>query len=87
MKFNIITLPTNNYNYLEKHLSDSKDKGLSHLVIDDNEGRQMFLKNIFINENKFTYLKKIYDLEDDGFKYHVKVFEINYKSLNNQNYV
>ena len=29
---------------------------------------------------KFPYLKKVYDSQKNGFKYHVKVFEIDYKA-------
>ena len=37
-----------------------------------------FLQNIFQNEENYKFLKKIYDSRNDGYNYHVKVFEINY---------
>ena len=57
----------------------SKDKGLTHILIDDNQKRPEFLKEIFFEEEKYTYLKKIYDSKNHGFNYQLKVFEINYE--------
>ena len=85
MKFLLVIIPTTNYDSLEEYVVDSKDKGLTHIIVDDNKNRQMFLKDVFANGENFPYLKKVYDSKSDGFNYHVKVFEINYKSLNNVN--
>lgn len=60
-----------------------KDKGLTHIMIDDDEDRQTFLKEVFVNEKNFGYLNKIYDSKWDEFAYHVKIFEINYEYFNN----
>ena len=51
---------------------------LTHLVIDDSEDRPKFLREVFDNEEKYSYLSKIYDSKNDGFDYHVKIFEIDY---------
>ena len=51
-------------------------------MIDDNKKRPDFLKELFIEEEKYTYLKKIYDSKSNGFEYQVKVFEINYELFN-----
>lgn len=82
MKFENIIIPTSMYGSLEKFLRDSKDDGLTHIIIDEKRGRQQFLKEIFDNEEDFTYLDKIYDSQDDGFRYHLKVFEIDYLHFN-----
>lgn len=79
MKFSIITISTNNYNSIQDFIIESKDKGLTHIIIDDKNERQVFLKNIFFEEDNYPYLQKIYDSEIDGFTYHVKVFEIDYE--------
>jgi len=82
MKFELITIPTINYDSLEEYLIDSKDKGLTHIIIDNKKERQDFLKEVFLKENNYTYLEKIYDSRTDGFTYHVKVFKIDYELIN-----
>jgi len=82
-KFDIIVIPTDNFNSLEDYIMKFKDKGLTHIMIDDDEDRQTFLKEVFVNEKNFGYLNKIYDSKWDEFAYHVKIFEINYEYFNN----
>ena len=81
IKFNIITVPTNEYNSLQQFIFDSKDEGLSHIIIDNNIKREKFLNELFFDETKYPYLKKIFDSKDEGFNYHVKVFLIDYESF------
>lgn len=80
-EYDVIVIPTDNFNSVEDYIMKFKDKGLTHIIVDDKKERQIFLKEIFVNEENFAYLNKIYDSNEDGFNYHVKVFEINYKSL------
>ena len=79
MEFEQIIIPTTNYDSLNEYIADSKDKNLTHIITDNQKGRQGFLVDIFDNENNYTYLEKIYDSKTDGFSYHVKVFKINYE--------
>ena len=72
---------TNNYNSLQEFLIDSKDNGLTHLVIDNSSTRPIFLKDVFNNEKNFPYLIKEYDSKDRGLNYHVKIFKIDYEKL------
>ena len=51
-------------------------------MIDSNENRAEFLRDVFQNEEKYKYLNKIYDSAEYEFSYHVKVFEINYDIIN-----
>jgi len=44
--------------------------------------RKQFLIEIYKNENKYNFLKKIYDSNDEGFNYKLKIFEIDYKLFN-----
>ena len=71
-----------NENSLENFILKSKDKGLTHIIIDDNQQRPDFLKEVFFEERKYKYLEKIYDSKNEGFSYQLKVFEINYELLN-----
>jgi hypothetical protein len=79
MKFDIITIPTDNYDSLEDYILASKDKGLTHIMIDDKRERPNFLKDVFSEDDNLFYLDKIYDSRIDGFTYHVKVFKIDYE--------
>ena len=79
IEFDIQIISYENENNLQKWISESKDKGLTHIIIDNNQQRPDFLKEIFFEETKYTYLKKIYDSRNQGFEYQLKVFEINYK--------
>ncbi|MEK7784316.1 MAG: hypothetical protein AAB658_02670, partial [Chloroflexota bacterium] len=84
-KFDVITIPTDNFNSLEDYISESKDKGLTHIMVDNKKERQDFLVDVFNNESNYSYLKKIYDSKDDGYVYHVKVFKIDYEKFNLRN--
>ncbi|RNJ76990.1 MAG: hypothetical protein EB830_02865 [Nitrosopumilus sp. H13] len=57
----------------------TQETRITHLVIDGVEKRNSkLLIHIFENEDKYTYLTKIYDSSDDEFSYRVKIFEIDY---------
>ena len=67
---------------LEEFIEESKDKGLSHIVIDNKEERPIFMQEIFFEEKKYNFLEKVYDSKKHGFDYHVKVFKIDYNLFN-----
>ena len=83
IKNNQKLVPVSQYNTIEELLIDGKNKGLTHLVIDQSQKqdnlRKQFLIEIFKNENKYNFLNKIYDSNNDEFNYKMKIFEINYK--------
>lgn len=78
-KYDIITIPIKNFNYLENYILESKDNGLTHIITDNKKERLGFLRDVFFEEGNYPYLKKIYDSKSDGFTYHVKVFKIDYE--------
>ena len=57
-------------------------EGLTHIVVDDNQNRSEFLKDVFRNEEKYVYLSKIYDSSEHGYDYHLKIFRIDYEKFN-----
>ena len=63
---------------MEKYIELSREKGLTHLIVDDNEKRPDFLKDVFYHEEKYPYLIKTFDSQENGYKYHVKIFKIDY---------
>jgi hypothetical protein len=79
IEFNIKIISYQNEDNLQDWISKSKDKGLTHILIDDDKQLPDFLKEVFFEETKYTYLKKIYDSRNQGFDYQLKVFEINYE--------
>ena len=78
----IIILSINNVNTIEDFLIINEEEELKHIIIDNAAERPEFLKEIFTNEEKFPYLKKIYDSKADGYNYHLKIFEIDYNQFN-----
>ena len=94
---NVLILDIDNYNSIDEllksehfidkygnHIDEDKRK-MTHLIIDNSPMTKGFLKELFENETKYPYITKIYDSKDDGFSYHIKIFEINYEKFNLQN--
>ena len=70
---------TSNYKTLEKFIVENEERGLTHIVIDDKNDRQEFLRSIILNENDYLYLEKEFDSKNLEFEYNVKMFKINYE--------
>jgi len=66
---------------LIEFIQNSKEDGITHIITDKNEKRPAFIQELFIEEEKYDFLEKIYDSKDKGFEYHVKVFKINFELL------
>ena len=78
----ITVLFAEKFTSLEEFLDYGKDHGLKYLLVDDNRNRPKFLINVFENEKDYPYLIKEFDSMDIGFKYHVKIFKIEYNVIN-----
>ena len=70
-----------NYDSLTEFIQDSKDEGLTHLAVDGKENQPGFLRDVFVNDKKYSFLTKIYDTNEQGMDYKVKIFEINYDKM------
>ena len=67
-------------NSVEEYIRLARDQNLSHLVVDNNEKRQSYFKDIFYYEEKYPYLIKEFDSTKEGYRYYnVKVFKIDYE--------
>lgn len=67
-------------NSVEEYIRLARDQNLSHLVIDNNEKRPTYFKDIFYHEEKYPYLIKEFDSAKEGYRYYnVKVFKIDYE--------
>ncbi len=73
-----------NLNFQE-YFDNAKKNSLTHLAIDLEENRPEFFKSIYENEQNYAFLEKVYDSQDKGFDYHVKIFKINYDILEQAN--
>ena len=58
-----------------------KFNAVTHIVTDENSNRAEFLKDVFKNEEKYSYLTKVYDSSEHGYEYHLKIFRIDYEKL------
>lgn len=75
-------ISTDGFTSLDDYLKSGKQQGLTHLVVDDSKNRPEFLSDVFYHEEKYPYLEKIFDSEEHGYKYHLKIFRINYEKFN-----
>ena len=63
-------------------IQDAKDKGLSYLAVTSaGQNDNQILSKIYHKEHNYPYLKKIYDSKNYGFKFNIKIFEINYNEF------
>ncbi|WP_238527541.1 ArnT family glycosyltransferase [Candidatus Nitrosarchaeum limnium] len=82
--YKIKIISTNGYDDLEKYIFNTKNK-LTHIIVDDDPNLPEFLKDVYKNEEKYVYLKKVFDSKNNGFKYKMKIFEIDYEKLDSIN--
>ena len=73
------------YKYIESYVKESKEKGLTHLVIDEHKNRNPFFHDVFDHEENYPYLSKVFDSSEYGYRYHVKIFKIDYSKFNSNN--
>ncbi len=75
-------ISTDNFDSIEEFIVKSKNLGLTHIIVDNQDDRPKFLVDVFFNENNYPYLIKEYDSSLNGFTYHVKIFKIDYIKFN-----
>ncbi len=74
-------IATEGFSTLEAYIQYGKDHGLTHLVIDNSNNRPSFFADILNHDDHFPYLIKIFDSADYGFKYHLKIYKIDYSKF------
>ena len=80
---------TPHYKEMSQFLSESiidyieitRNYGLTHIVTDGNNANPKILNELFFDESKYSFAEKQFDSLDMGYKYHVKVFKINYEKF------
>ena len=68
-------------NSLTDFLIYERDSGLEHLAVDNSQERPQFIKNVFLHEEEYLFLNKIYDSKEHGYDYHLKIFKIDYEKF------
>jgi hypothetical protein len=79
--FNTMVIPILDHTELSKYIIDSKEKGLTHVIVDDRENRAVFLNDVFYHEEKYPYLTKVFDSREYHYKIHIKIFKIDYEEF------
>ena len=70
------------YDNIEEFIEKNRSNGLTHIIVDKGDSRTGFFDDVFLNEEEYTYLTKIFDTVDNGYKgYHAKIFEIDYNKF------
>ena len=67
------------YDSVYEYIKTEKNNGLSHIITDNNPNRPLFLKDVFLHEEKYPYLLKQFDSKNHGFIHEIKIFRINYE--------
>ena len=67
------------FNSINEYIQYGKTVGLTYLVLDGKNARPSILNDIFYNEDKYPYLVKVFDSLEHDYKYHVKIFKIDYQ--------
>ena len=63
---------------VEDYIKFGEKVGLTHLVTDGKSAQPKILNDIFYNEKNYPYLLKQFDSIEHGFKYHMKIYEIDF---------
>lgn len=75
-------ISTYGFTSLEDYIKFGKQQGLTNLVVDDSKSRPDFLSDVYYHDDKYPFLTKIFDSSDHGFKYHLRIYKIDYNKWN-----
>ena len=64
------------YTSIEDFFPSMEKNGITHIVIDEELDDSVIIKEIFDNYDKYENLEKIFDSEENGFNYKIKIFKI-----------
>jgi len=77
-------IPTKGYDSLTKYILESKDKGLSHLVVTEHNEAH-FLDELLESPSKYPFLIKEFDSIEEGYKNRIIIYKIDYDLINQEN--
>jgi hypothetical protein len=73
------SLGPNNFSSINELIEQNRDEGLEYIVADDQKQRPQFIHDLYFEEEKFSYLKKVFDSKELDYQYNVKLFFIDYE--------
>jgi len=73
----ILKISLGEFTTLEEYIKNSKDKGLTHLVV-SGKGNEL-LSDVFYHEQNYPYLIKEFDSSDYSYANHVKIYKVDYE--------
>jgi len=74
-------ISTDEFNSIGEYFNFGKERNLEYIVIDNSPNQPQFMKDIFLNEEKYDFLIKEFDSKDQGFNYYVKIFRMDYEKF------
>src|SRR5574337_952350 len=77
-------ISTYGFTSLGDYIKFGKQQGLTDLVVYDSKNRPDFLSDVYYHDDKYPFLTKTFDSSDHGFKYHLKIYKIDYDKLNSE---
>ena len=80
---NVKLIPHEKYNSIEDYILNSKELNLTHIVLTENN-RSLMLDRLMLNYDKYEYLEKVFDSENNNFKNEIIILKINYEKFNNK---
>ncbi|WP_101477061.1 hypothetical protein [Candidatus Nitrosotalea bavarica] len=77
-------ISTYGFTSLEDYIKFGKQQGLTDLVVDDSKNRPDFLIDVYYHDDKYPFLIKTFDSSENGFKYHLRIYKIDYDKWNSE---
>ena len=81
--FEIKQFPLGEVKTLEEFIAKYKEQKLTHIAVDQYSGS--VLSEVYSHGEKFPYLEKIYESNEHGYKYNLKLYKINYDDFDKYN--
>ncbi|MEM3008143.1 MAG: hypothetical protein QXY15_08820 [Candidatus Nitrosotenuis sp.] len=75
-------IPSTDFTSLSDYIKNSRERGLSHIVVDDKIDRSQLLRDVFYHPENYEYLKKEFNSTELGFDYNVRIYRIDYSKMN-----
>ena len=85
IQHNVIIIKLNDFDSINELIELSEKNELTHLVVDLEKNRGEPFIEIYNNEKQFPFLDKIFDSDQYGFDYKMKVFKIDYEKFDKFN--
>lgn len=76
----IIKIPRDNTISIEDYVIESKEKGITHLVVNEDDTDDDF-QDLLQYEEKYPFLEKKYEVINKNNNFAIKIFEIHYNKL------